>query len=327
MKFQQIIASALLCFFVGCDGATPVRSSAPQGVVSQSTRGTDKPASRPTSIPARSSSEISKVELTGQVIGVSDGDTITVLDATKTQHKVRLEGIDAPESHQAWGTRSKQELSKRVYLQYVRVAVTGRDKYGRTLGHVYVGPLWVNLDMIAGGYAWHYAEHNNEAELSLAEVRARTGKVGLWGTKGPVPPWEFRHDAGIAATALERPAPATGGSFVYVTTSGTKYHQANCRHLSKSGRAIPLDEAKCRYSPCSVCTSGVDATIPNTRAAPVVAPAPLAAFDGASNAIVYVTRTGSKYHSAGCRHLSKSAIPISLGDAQRRYDACSACGS
>lgn len=262
-------------------------------------------------------------EFIGQVVGVSDGDTITVLDSTKTQHKVRLEGIDAPESHQAWGERCKQELSRRVFLKQVRVLETGTDKYGRTLGHVYVGDLWVNRDLILAGFAWHYKEYNSEATLADAEVRARASKAGLWSSQNPVAPWLFRHDAGAAASAMASPAPAGGGTFVYVTASGTKYHQANCRYLAKGARALELNEARQRYAPCSVCNTGVAATS-ESRAVPTRA-APLAAFDGTSNVTVYVTKTGSKYHSAGCRYLSKSAIPMSLSDARRRYGACSVC--
>jgi endonuclease YncB( thermonuclease family) len=177
MMINRLVAQLLVAILTGCLDASPSTPSAsglsPRATAVRSkTQSLTRNSSEPTGLPyaAVPASTVRNAELVGQVVGVSDGDTITVLDATKRQHKVRLEGIDAPESHQAWGTRAKQELSKKVYLQHVRVVDTGRDKYGRTLGHVYVGPLWVNLDMIASGFAWHYAEYNNEAELASAEV-------------------------------------------------------------------------------------------------------------------------------------------------------------
>jgi endonuclease YncB( thermonuclease family) len=76
------------------------------------------------------------VQLTGRVVGVHDGDTITVLDADRTQHKIRLTGIDAPESKQAFGSRSKQHLSSLVYNRQVMVEWEKHDRYGRTVGVV-----------------------------------------------------------------------------------------------------------------------------------------------------------------------------------------------
>src|SRR5262245_27166678 len=69
--------------------------------------------------------------LEGRVVGVSDGDTITVLDAAKVQHKVRLASIDAPEKAQAFCERSKQNLSALVFGKDVRADCNKRDRYGR----------------------------------------------------------------------------------------------------------------------------------------------------------------------------------------------------
>ena len=78
--------------------------------------------------------------ITGRVVGVADGDTVTVLDADKVQHKIRLAGIDAPEKAQAFGTRSKQNLSDLVFGKDVRVDWDKRDRYGRIVGKVWVQP-------------------------------------------------------------------------------------------------------------------------------------------------------------------------------------------
>ncbi len=97
--------------------------------------------------------------ITGRVVGVSDGDTITVLDADRTQHKIRLAGIDAPESKQAFGSRSKQNLSDLVFGKDVAVEWDKRDRYQRTLGVVLVDGHDVNLEQVRAGMAWWYRQY------------------------------------------------------------------------------------------------------------------------------------------------------------------------
>src|SRR5262245_3710588 len=83
--------------------------------------------------------------ITGKVVGVADGDTITVLDASNTQHKIRLDGIDAPESAQDFGQRSKQSLSDMVFGKVVTVTSGKKDRYGRTVGKVTLDGRDINL--------------------------------------------------------------------------------------------------------------------------------------------------------------------------------------
>src|SRR5688572_7204007 len=125
-----LIAAVLSAVATGCLDASSSRYSASSGTGS-ATRPVRTAHSPPVVAPSApiAVKPVSTQELFGQVVGVSDGDTVTVLDATKTQHKIRLEGIDAPESHQAFGERCKQELSKRVFLKPVRIEVLGRDRY------------------------------------------------------------------------------------------------------------------------------------------------------------------------------------------------------
>ncbi|MBR0459136.1 MAG: thermonuclease family protein [Victivallales bacterium] len=131
--------------------------------------------------------------LEGLVVKVSDGDTITVLDASKTQHRVRLNGIDAPESHQAFGRVSRHALSELVANRKVRVEYSKKDQYGRILGDVFVGTLAVNLEMVKRGMAWHYVHFaKDNMELARAEAEARRQKLGLWVEPNPIPPWDFR---------------------------------------------------------------------------------------------------------------------------------------
>jgi endonuclease YncB( thermonuclease family) len=131
-------------------------------------------------------------ELRGKVVSIADGDTITVLDADKKQHKVRLTGIDAPEKKQAFGAKSKARLGELVAGKDVVVEWTDKDTYGRILGKVTQSALDVNLQMVKEGMAWHYRKYSKSVELSRAEAGAKAGKKGLWADPNPVPPWDFR---------------------------------------------------------------------------------------------------------------------------------------
>jgi len=131
-------------------------------------------------------------EITGKVVGVHDGDTITLLTAEKEQVKVRLEGIDAPELKQAFGNASKQSLSDLVFGKLVRLEVAGKDRYKRTLGHVFVGETWVNLAQVKKGFAWHYKKYSKDAEIGEAEAEAREARLGVWKDASPVAPWDWR---------------------------------------------------------------------------------------------------------------------------------------
>ena len=131
-------------------------------------------------------------ELRGKVVSIADGDTITVLDADKKQHKVRLNGIDAPEKKQAFGAKSKARLGELVAGKDVVVEWKEKDTYGRVLGKVLQGPLDVNLQMVKEGLAWHYKKYSKSAELSRVEAEAKAGKKGLWVDTNPVSPWDFR---------------------------------------------------------------------------------------------------------------------------------------
>lgn len=142
---------------------------------------------------------VMSAEITGRVVGVSDGDTITVLVDGHDSVKVRLLGIDAPEKAQPFGAVSKRHLSDHVFGKTVTVETTKKDRYGRVLGRVLVNGADVCLEQIRAGLAWHYKQYANEQPEGLrlsyadAEQQARQGKLGLWGVPNQIPPWEFRH--------------------------------------------------------------------------------------------------------------------------------------
>lgn len=133
-------------------------------------------------------------DLTGRVVGVSDGDTITLLTIEKQTIKIRLAEIDAPESGQPYGSKSKQVLSDLVFGQEIRVSVQTTDRYGRTVGRPYIGDLDVCEEMIRTGAAWVYRQYLQDRSLLELESAAKTSRKGIWGLSEAqqVPPWDWR---------------------------------------------------------------------------------------------------------------------------------------
>ena len=132
-------------------------------------------------------------EIIGKVVGVSDGDTITVLDnLDKGKFRIRLDKIDAPEKKQAFGNKAKQFLSALIFGKQVTVRYKAVDRYGRIVGVVYCDGVEINLVMVQNGYAWHYCHYDKTPEYIQAEKQARADKKGLWVSPVPVNPYEFR---------------------------------------------------------------------------------------------------------------------------------------
>lgn len=142
--------------------------------------------------------------ISGRVVGVSDGDTVTVLDSARQQHRIRLAQIDAPEKRQDFGQRSKQSLSDLVYGKTVTVEVHDTDRYGRTVGQIIVAGLDANLEQIRRGMAWVYRQYAKDPAYFTAEEAARQSRVGLWSQPNPTPPWEFRHGSHHEKTSAPR---------------------------------------------------------------------------------------------------------------------------
>lgn len=136
--------------------------------------------------------------LHGRVIGVADGDTITILDNSNTQFKIRLAGIDAPEKKQDFGNVSKRSLSEMVFNQQVTIEWKKTDRYGRMVGKVVRNGKDVNLEQVKLGMAWFYRKYQNELVFDdrinylHAEENAMSKQVGLWLHKDPIAPWDFR---------------------------------------------------------------------------------------------------------------------------------------
>jgi endonuclease YncB( thermonuclease family) len=135
-----------------------------------------------------------------RVVGITDGDTIRVLDSSYTQIIVRLAGIDAPEHNQAFGTRSRQNLAALVFGKPVRLRCQKEESYNRKVCTVYLlNGDDVCLDQVKAGLAWHYKQFQYEQSLeeraayAAAEDSARLARLGLWSEPNPTPPWDFRH--------------------------------------------------------------------------------------------------------------------------------------
>jgi len=153
--------------------------------------------------------------ITGKVVKVVDGDTVTMVDDKGFKHRIRLAGIDAPEQgDQPYGKESTRGLRWLIHDKGITVEYSKYDRYGRIVGKILVGPkgntfclpiecvrtLDVGLEQIKAGMAWHYKHYQNEQSkedrksYSSAERLAKKKQVGLWGDKNPIQPWKWRRD-------------------------------------------------------------------------------------------------------------------------------------
>jgi endonuclease YncB( thermonuclease family) len=132
--------------------------------------------------------------ITGEIVGITDGDTVKLLTADKQQIKIRLSDIDTPEKKQPYGSRAKQALSDLVFREQVTAKVVTVDRYGRKVARLYVGDLDVNQEMVRLGAAWVYRKYSKDQSLLDVEAEAKAAKRGLWALPEAeqVPPWEWR---------------------------------------------------------------------------------------------------------------------------------------
>ena len=183
-----------------------------------------------------------QAQATGKVIRVADGDTITILDPSNTQLKIRLNKIDAPEKSQAFGQRSKQHLSDIVFGRSVTVTWDEKDRYRRILGTVWLDGRDINLQMVRDGFAWHYKRYDSTPAYAQAEADARAARRGLWADPDPTPPEQFRHGGGAAPRATRA---NTSSSFAASSTTREEYF---------AGRTMPVGSR----TPAPVCDKWPD---------------------------------------------------------------------
>lgn len=132
----------------------------------------------------------------GRVVSIADGDTLTLLTADKKQVKIRLAEIDTPERGQPYANKAQDELSSLVWQQEISVRTVTIDRYGRTVGRIYVGDLDVSAEMVRRGAAWVYRKYATDNRLYALEDEAREAKRGIWRLPEAerMPPWEWRRN-------------------------------------------------------------------------------------------------------------------------------------
>lgn len=139
-------------------------------------------------------------DVSGKVVYIADGDTLTIKTPDNLKYKVRLQGIDAPEKAQAFGNQAKQALAECARGKEASIESEESDQYGRLLGKVWVDGTDCNLRQLTLGMAWHYKHYARDqtaadrASYAAAEQTARDAKRGLWAEANPTAPWDFRQN-------------------------------------------------------------------------------------------------------------------------------------
>lgn len=200
-------------------------------------------------------STFARADITGKVVGIADGDTITVLES-RTQYKIRLFGVDCPEKSQDFGSRAKQFTSNLVFGKMVQVIPEEIDRYGRTVGTVMIDGKCLNEEIVKAGYAWVYHQYCKKPicdQWNRYEETARNDKIGLWSHSNPTPPWEFRH--GAKMTPSTAPGQNTGG--YHGNIKSMIFHAPGCKvYNCKNCTAIFPDRSEAireGFRPCGMC--------------------------------------------------------------------------
>jgi micrococcal nuclease len=174
-------------------------------------------------------------EFSGKVIGVTDGDTLTVL-RDRSPVKIRLHGIDCPESGQDFGSRAKSLTSELAFGRVVKVRERGTDRYRRVVADVVLPDgRSLNQELVRQGVAWWYQRYApHDSNLSQLEAEARAAKRGLWSQPNPVPPWEWRGRP-------RETVPAELQGKVIGNKRSKVYHEPGCKNvasISASNRVV-----------------------------------------------------------------------------------------
>ena len=209
-------------------------------------------------IPGLISSAQSEIIITGRVVGIADGDTVTVLQNNQ-EYKIRLYGIDTPEKAQDFGARAKEFTSGLVFKKDVRVIQKDVDRYGRVVGLIYVGDTCINQEIIKAGFAWVYQQYCKDSfcrDWLDLERQARESRNGLWSHPDPVPPWEFRR-GGKASSESDNQTLKTEGNIYHGNRRSNVFHQPSCKDYNCKNCTIIFhsrDEAiKAGFRPCGGC--------------------------------------------------------------------------
>jgi endonuclease YncB( thermonuclease family) len=203
-----------------------------------------------------STNSYSADSFTGQVVGISDGDTITVQNSNNEKVKIRLAGIDCPESFQVHGEAAKQFISSIVSGKRVRIEPETIDQYGRTVGMVLVNGKNINEQLVAQGHGWVFRKYCTAdycKEWLNLEEKARKAQAGLWQDANPQPPWEWRAEqkgrsagesSSVSAGAVAAsPAVAAGGSSIvyHGNRRSQVFHGPGCKDYNCKNCTVILN--------------------------------------------------------------------------------------
>lgn len=185
----------------------------------------------------------------GLLVSVSDGDTVQVMHDGKAE-KIRLAEIDCPEMDQPYGQAAKRFVLGIAAQKTVRVEVGTTDRYGRTVGSVFLPDgSSLNRALVKEGYAWWYRQFSKDASIGQLETEARNAKRGLWQDKDPVAPWEWRRG--------KRAGAASSAAIYRGNTQSKVFHREGCKYFDcKNCTALfeSMDKAiTAGYRPCKFC--------------------------------------------------------------------------
>lgn len=182
--------------------------------------------------------------VTGLCVRVSDGDTVTLQMPDGTMERIRLRGIDAPENGQDFGKVSERELRGLIHEKEVRLVSDGRDRYDRIIGKLYLGDLYVNLEMVRRGCAWYYPHYTpNEPDLQAAQDDAKSAGRGLWVQRSPLPPWEWRKmNRERRSQQQEATASKAASQGLFWVSKAGKVHNPGCKYYGASNSGTYTDK-------------------------------------------------------------------------------------
>lgn len=190
---------------------------------------------------------VSASDFSGKVVGITDGDTITILMPDSQTYRVRLAEIDAPERGQPFGSRSTQILKSLIAGKHIAVRSQGRDRYGRVIGRLYFENTDINREMVRKGAAWVYRKYMTDQSLLKDELRAASTQQGLWALPSAerIPPWEWRQNKRTPAAQSSPPANC-GSKYTCSVMSSCKealFHLRTCglTRLDGDGDGIPCE--------------------------------------------------------------------------------------
>lgn len=131
-------------------------------------------------------------QVTGKVIGITDGDTFKMLIENNKQIRIRLHGIDCPEKKQDYGTKAKTFVSERIFGKTITIINTDTDRYGRIIAIVPYENTTINEELLRNGLAWHYCKYDKREYWHYLQDSSRVQKVGVWSRSDVIAPWEYR---------------------------------------------------------------------------------------------------------------------------------------